>query len=333
MKPVKWGILSTSDFAERKFIPGLQKSPRIDVAAVGSRDLKRAQDFARRMNIAKAYGSYEELLRDPEIEVIYNPLPGALHAEWTAKAAKAGKHVLCEKPMGMNAKQLDVLKPLARKVHIAEGFMVRFHPQWIETRERVRTGELGKLSHIHVAFGYDNMDAKNIRNIAKAGGGALYDIGCYAIVAARWFFEGDPKRVAATQDFDPKFKTDRLTSALLDFGKGRTALFSVATQVAFHQRVHLFGSKARLEITIPFNQPQDDTTTYLIADGSSDDGLDAKRTTLPVADQYTLQGEAFSRRIREEKPSPKYLNDAIANMKVIDATFKSAKTGRFVTID
>ena len=332
MTPVKWGVLSTSDFAERKFIPGLKKSPLIDVAAVCSRDLKRARAFAERLGISKAYGSYEEMLRDPEIEAVYIPLPGSLHAEWTAKAAKAGKHVLCEKPMAMNAKELDRLKPLARKVHIAEGFMVRFHPQWIETRERVRAGELGKISHIHVAFGYNNPDPKNIRNIAKAGGGALYDIGCYAIVASRWFMEADPKRVAATQDWDPKFKTDRLTSALLDFGKGRSALFSVGTQTVYHQRVHIFGSKARLEITIPFNQPQNDTTTYLIADGSSDDGLDAKRTTLPVADQYTLQGEAFSRRVREEKPSQKYLNDAHTNMRIIDAVFKSAKTGKFVNV-
>ena len=332
MTPVKWGILSTSDFAERKFIPGLKKSPLIDVAAIGSRDLKRARAFAEANGIAKAYGSYEELLADPEIEVIYNPLPNHMHAEWTAKAVKAGKHVLCEKPMALSAKELNALKPLTRKRHIAEGFMVRFHPQWLETRERVRAGELGRLSHIHVAFSYNNPDPKNIRNIAKAGGGALYDIGCYAIVASRWFMEAEPKRVAATQDYDPKFKTDRLTSALLDFGKGRTALFSVSTQSVYHQRVHLYGSAKRLEITIPFNQPQDAPVTYLMHDGASDSGLDAERITLDTADQYTLQGEAFSRRIRDEKPSAKYLNDAIANMKIIDAVFKSAKTGKFVTI-
>jgi predicted dehydrogenase len=194
MQPVNWGILSTSSFATERFLPGLRKSPMVRLAAVGSRNLKRAQAFAKTNNIAKAYGSYEEVLEDPEVEIVYVPVPNHLHVEWTVKAAKAGKHVLCEKPMGMTAKEVEKLRPLARKVHIAEAFMVRFHPQWIETRERVRSGEIGRITHMHVAFAYNNLDPKNIRNIEKTGGGALYDIGCYAIVAGRWFYETEPLR-------------------------------------------------------------------------------------------------------------------------------------------
>jgi predicted dehydrogenase len=297
---------------------------------VGSRDLSRAKSFAEMNKVAKAYGSYEEVLEDPEVEIVYVPLPNHMHVEWTIKAAKAGKHVLCEKPMGMNAQQVEKLKPFARKVHIAEAFMVRFHPQWIETRERVRRGEIGRITHMHVAFAYNLLDPKNIRNIEKSGGGALYDIGCYAIVAGRWFYEAEPVRAVAMADRDPKFKTDRVFSALLDFGKGRPLNFTVATQSVVHQRAHIFGTKGRIEITIPFNQPQDGPTIYLMHDGSSLHGLDAKEFTIATADQYQLQAEYYCKLIRSgAKPSSKPLEDALRNMRTIDALFKSEKSGRF----
>jgi predicted dehydrogenase len=333
MKPVRWGVLSTSSFAQERFLPGLRKTPLVALTAVASRNARRAAEFAKANGFARSYGSYEELLADPEIEIIYNPLPNDLHVEWTAKAAKAGKHVLCEKPMAMNAAELRKLKPLARKVHIAEAFMVRFHPQWLETRERVRRGEIGRVTHIHIAFAYTNTDSKNIRNIAAKGGGAIYDIGCYAIVAARWFLEADPLRVAGLLDRDPKFKTDRLYSGLMDFGKGRFANFSVSTQSVYHQRVHIFGTKGRIEITIPFNQPQDEPCIYLMHDGSSAAGLDAKRFTVPTADQYELQAEYYSKLVRSrEKPTPRRLEDAERNMKIIDALFRAAKSGRFEAV-
>ncbi len=332
MQPIRWGILSTSSFAAEKFIPGLQKSPLIDVAAVASRDGSKARAYADALGIATSYGSYEELLADPSIDVIYNPLPNDLHVEWTRQAALAGKHVLCEKPMGMNAAELDVLLPLAEHVHLAEGFMVRFHPQWIETLARVQSGELGRITHAHVAFSYFNDDGNNIRNIASSGGGALYDIGCYAIVAARWFLGSEPTRVAAVMDRDPQFDTDRLTSALMDFGNGQTCTFSVSTQSTYHQRVHIYGTKSRLEVTIPFNQLLDAPMIYLTHDGSSVDGLDAVQHVVATNDQYTLQGEAFSLRVRNEKPSTAALLDAQCNMRIIDAVTRAAISGRFETI-
>jgi predicted dehydrogenase len=332
MEPVRWGVLSTSDFAERKFLPGIVKSPMVQVAAVGSRNLSAARAFADRTGIETAYGSYEDLLADPNIEVIYNPLPNHLHVEWTKRAAEAGKHVLCEKPMGMTADEVESLLPYAAKVHIAEAFMVRFHPQWLRTRELIRSGELGRIVNMHVLFSYFNDDASNIRNVAAAGGGALYDIGCYAIVAARWFFDADPVRVAAVVDRDPNFGTDRLTSALLDFGDGRTCNFSVSTQSVFHQRVHVFGTKGRLEVTLPFNQFQDAPMHFFTHFGTTADGSDLTREDVATADQYELQATAFCERVRNEAPSTAHLEDAITNLRVIDAVFRSAESGRFVPI-
>jgi predicted dehydrogenase len=332
VKLVRWGILSTSSFAEKTFLPGLQRAKHVEVAAVASRDLSRAQAFATRTGIATAYGSYEELLADPTIDVIYIALPNHLHVEWTKRAAEAGKHVMCEKPMGLNRAELNVLLPLASKVHIAEAFMVRFHPQWIEVRERIRNGEFGRITHMHSVFAYNNTDAGNIRNIASIGGGALYDIGCYTIVAARWFLEADPVRVAAVIDRDPTFGTDRLTSALFDFGDGRTASVSASTQSVYHQRVQIYGTAGRVEITVPFNQPQTEPVTYFTHDGSTVAGLDAPRFDVPTNDQYASQADAFCLRVRNEAPTDGPLRDAMANMAAIDATFLSAQTGQFEPI-
>ncbi len=333
MKPIRWGILSTSAFAASKFIPGLRRADGIEVVAVGSRSLESAKEFAARTDIPVAHGSYEALLADPNVDVIYNPLPNHLHVEWTKRSVDAGKHVYCEKPMALNAAELETLRPYATKRHIVEGFMVRHHPQWIEIRNRIRAGEIGQLTHAHIAFAYTNTDATNIRNIAEVGGGALYDIGCYAVVATRWFFEADPIRVIGMADRDPKFHTDRRFSGLLDLGNGRTSQFTVSTQSATHQRVHLFGTKGRIEITIPFNQPQTEPITYLTHDGETSlDGLDATRHVVRADDQYALIAEWFSDMVRNEEPRATGLDDAIVNARILDALFRSEKTSTFETV-
>jgi predicted dehydrogenase len=329
LEPVRWGIISTALIGTKKVIPGMRKSRELVVAGIASRDLQRAQAAAGQLGIEKAYGSYEALLEDPAIEAIYNPLPNHLHVPMTLAAAKAGKHVLCEKPMAMHAAELEALRPYASKVHIREAFMVRFHPQWIEAREHVRRGSIGELRFVQVGFGYFNDDAANIRNRADIGGGALYDIGCYAIVAARWFFEADPLRAVATMDLDPVFRTDRYTSGIVEFGGGRQLSFTVATQAAPYQRIVLAGTRGRIEIEIPFNAPQDAACRYRIDEGSTLDSSSARVTTLPVADQYQLQGEAFSRAVRGEPPSAAALDDAVWNMRTIDALFASARSGSF----
>lgn len=329
MTPVRWGILSTALIATQKIIPAMRKSAALEVTGIASRHLAAAQAVADELGIPKAYGSYEAMLADPAIEAVYNPLPNHLHVPMTLAAVKAGKHVLCEKPMSIKAADLGVLRPYASLLHIREAFMVRFHPQWAETRERVREGAIGELRYMQIPFSYFNDDPHNIRNRVEAGGGAAYDIGCYAVAAGRWFFESNAERVIALMDRDPAFKTDRTTSALLDFGRGRQLAFSVSTQAARYQRIQLVGTEGRIEIEIPFNAPENEPTRYHLH-GMGGPGAAAPRTvTLPVADHYQLQMEAFSRAVRSEPPDASGLDDALANMRVIEALFASEKSGRF----
>src|SRR5688572_18571437 len=257
---IRWGIISTALIGTQKVIPGIQRSSRGTVDAIASRDGKRAREVAAELGIPKAYGSYEELLADPDIDAIYNPLPNNLHVDWTIKAVEAGKHVLCEKPMGMNAADAARLKAVAGKAHIMEAFMVRFHPQWLRARELVRAGTIGELKAVQVFFCYDNRDPENIRNRPETGGGGIMDIGCYGIVSGRFAFEAEPHRVVSLIDRDSAFGTDRLASVIADFGGGRQLAFTVGTQLGAHQRVTLGGTRGRVEILIPFNAPQMEAT-------------------------------------------------------------------------
>jgi predicted dehydrogenase len=329
MKKVVWGIVSTAKIGRTKVIPGMQKSPWCDIRAIASRSLDDARNAADALSIPKAYGSYEELFADPEIEAIYNPLPNHLHVPVTLQAAAAGKHVLCEKPIAIDAAEAEQLREAATKVHIMEAFMVRFHPQWSRARDLVRSGKIGTLRAIQVFFSYFNNDPANIRNIPAFGGGALFDIGCYPIVAGRFFFEAEPQRVIALFDRDPALGTDRVVSALVDFGSGRHLNFTVSTQITPHQRVHLHGSRSRVEIQIPFNPAQGASTRLFIDDGSALDGSKLETETLPESDQYMLQGETFSRAVRGEITLPYGVADAVKNMKIIDALFRSEQSGRW----
>jgi predicted dehydrogenase len=329
MKKVIWGVLSTAKIGLRRVLPGMLKSERLEIRAVASRSLAAARAAAGTLGIPRAYGSYEELLADPEIEAVYNPLPNHLHVPLTVKAAEAGKHVLCEKPIALTAAEAERLRAAADKVLIMEAFMVRFHPQWQRARELVRQGQVGTLRVVQMLFSYFNNDPGNIRNMAAIGGGGLYDIGCYAIVAGRFFFEAEPRRAVALVDRDPAFGTDRLTSALLDFGSGRHLDFTVSTQCVPFQRTQLCGSKGRIEIQIPVNAPQGAKTLLFMDDGSSLDGSSVRTETLPESDQYQLQAETFSRAIRGEIPLPYGVEDAVWNMRAIDALFRSEKSGRW----
>ncbi len=329
MTPVRWGILSTALIARQKIVPAMRKSGLCELAAIASRSLASAQAAATELGIPKAYGSYEALLADPAIEAIYNPLPNDLHVPMTLAALEAGKHVLCEKPMAIKAADLVVLRPYAGLLHIREAFMVRHHPQWAETRALVREGSIGELRFMQVPFSYFNDDPHNIRNRPDAGGGAAYDIGCYAIAAGRWFFECNPERVIALVDRDPVFQTDRTTSALLDFGHGRQLAFSVSTQAARYQRVQLVGTKGRIEIEVPFNAPETTPTSYHVHGMGGVGAPPPRSVTVPAADQYQLQMESFSHAVRSEAPDAAGLDDALANMRVIEALFASEKSGRF----
>ena len=330
MEPVRFGIISTAKIGVQKVIPGMQKSRHCRIEAIASRDLGRARAAAEALGIPKAYGSYAELLADPAIEAVYNPLPNHLHVPISIEAAAAGKHVLCEKPIALTAAEAEKLIEARDRagVLIQEAFMVRYHPQWRRTRELVRAGRIGELRVVQGSFSYMNVDPSNVRNQAGIGGGGLYDIGVYPIVAARFLFEAEPTRVAAQIERDPGFRTDRLTSALLAFPTGQ-ALFVCSTQLVPYQRMQIFGTQGRIEIEIPFNAPPDRPCRIFLDDGSQLGDAAAETITFDVINQYTLQGDAFAKAIREGTPLEFPLEDAISNMAVIDALFRSAESGRW----
>jgi len=330
-KKVKWGVLGAASIAVRKVIPGMQKGQWCDIAAIASRELAKAQTAASNLKIAKAYGSYEDLLADPEIEAIYNPLPNHLHVPWSIKAAEAGKHVLCEKPIALNAAEARILVAARNRtgVKIGEAFMVKTHPQWLRAREIVREGRIGELRAMTGVFSYFNRDPKNVRNKPEIGGGGLMDIGCYPITMARFMFGSEPLRLSGVLERDPEFGTDRLASGIMEFHGGGQASFVCSTQMVAYQRMQFFGTKGRIELEIPFNSPIDQPTRIFVDDGSSLSGAGMKTETFPACDQYTIQGDAFSRAIRENTEVPVPLEDAVANMAVIDAVFRSAETGRW----
>jgi predicted dehydrogenase len=332
MEPVRWGILSTANIGRYKVVPGMMKSPLCNVVAVGSRSETAARQMADELGIPDAYGSYEALLAAPDIEAIYNPLPNHLHVPLTLAAARAGKHVLCEKPVALTAAEAAQLKDAPPGILIAEAFMVRHHPQWLAARDVVRSGEIGELRAVNVLFSYFNDDPANVRNQADIGGGGLYDIGCYAIVSGRFLFEAEPARVVSMIERDPTFRTDRQSSGLADFGAGRHLTFTVSTQLVPYQRVQALGTKGRLEIQIPFNAPQGEATRIFVDNGTSLDDSSAKTVELPPSDQYQLQGEAFSRAVRGLAPLAYGVDDAVMNMRILDALYRAERTGLWESV-
>jgi len=327
---VRWGVLGAAHIAVKKVIPAMQRGEWCEIAAIASRDLQKAQQAAVALGIPKAYGSYEELLADPEIEAVYNPLPNHLHVPWSVRAAEAGKHVLCEKPLALDAAEArELLAAQTRTgVKMGEAFMVRTHPQWLRARELVRGGRIGELRAVMGFFSYFNRDPANIRNVLAWGGGGLFDIGCYPINTSRFIFGEEPRRVMALVERDPEMQTDRLSSGMLDFPSGQ-AIFTCSTQLVPYQRMQMFGTRGRVEIEIPFNAPPDRPCRIFLDDGSDLFGAGIQTETFPACDQYTIQGDLFSQAVRGEGPVPVPLEDAVRNMAVIDALFRSAESGRW----
>lgn len=331
MDTVRWGILSTAKIGREKVIPALQQSAAGQVKAIASRDLPRAEAVAQQLGIARAWGSYEELLSDPQIDAIYNPLPNHLHVPWSIKALEAGKHVLCEKPIGLSAEEGRQLVAAGKRyphLKLMEAFMYRHHPRWQRAREIVREGGIGPLRTIQSAFSYFNDAPNNIRNIAEVGGGGLMDIGCYPISLSRFIFDAEPIRVFGTVELDPRFQTDRLTSAVLDFGRG-TSMFVCSTQLVPYQRVQILGEQGRLELEMPFNAPPDRPTLMWHQVGRDQ----IEELTFPTCDQYTVQGDRFNEAILQDAAVPTPIEDAVSNMLVIEAVVRSAKSGGWESVE
>lgn len=329
MKKVRWGILSTAKIGLEKVIPAMQRASFCDVATIASRNIGQAQAAAESLGIPKSVGSYEELLADPDIDAVYNPLPNDLHVPWSIRALEAGKHVLCEKPIGLSASDGQQLVE-AGKAHthlkLMEAFMYRHHPQWQKAQALVTSGGIGRLRAIQSFFSYYNDDPGNIRNIASKGGGALMDIGCYPISLSRFIFGGEPHRVSGFVERDPSFRTDRLSSGVLEFAEG-ISTFTCGTQLAPYQRVNIVGTTGRVEIEIPFNAPNDRPCLMWYFQGE-----DREEIVLDICDQYGLQGDLFSRAILEDTPVPTPIEDSVANMHVIEAIVASADASTPVTI-
>ena len=327
MTKVRWGVLSTAGIGVEKVIPAMQRAELCDVVAIASRDESRASGVAQSLGIPHAYGSYEELLADPDIDAVYNPLPNHIHAEWTLRAARSGKHVLCEKPLAMDAAEAERVVEGCREagVLLMEAFMYRLHPQWVRVRELVQQGRLGDLMAIQSFFSYRNVDPTNIRNIPEFGGGSLMDVGCYPINVSRMMFGGEPDRVEAVMYRDPAFGTDVLASVIMTFGE-RQSTFTCSTVLESDQRVHLIGTEGRLLVEIPFNIPPDRATRLLLTAGG-DPPVDPNTEVIeiPAKDQYGVQGDLFSRAIIEGTQVPTPPEDAVANMRLIDAIRAAAE--------
>ena len=326
---VSWGVLSTANIGVEKVIPAMQKGKYSQISAIASRSIDRAREVARKLEIPKSYGSYAKLLEDPEIEAVYIPLPNHLHVEWTIKSLEKGKHVLCEKPIGMNFKEAEHLNQEMKRfpdLNVMEAFMYRFHPQWKVVKKLLDEGSIGELKNIHSIFSYYNDNPKDIRNQPEIGGGGLLDIGCYCISSSRFLFNSEPIRVCGTIEYDPKMKIDRLVSAVLEFKNG-TSTFTCSTQLMAYSRVDIFGTKGKIEIPMPF-VPSPEIPSKIIQQV----GSQTKEFFSETCNQYTIQGDLFSKAILDDIKVPTPIEDAVANMKVIDKIFESHKKRTWVKL-
>ena len=326
MRKLRIGILSTANIGMKKVTPAMQRGQHTEVVAIASRDQARADAAAKQLGIPSAHGSYAALLADPNVDAVYNPLPNHGHVPWSIRAIQAGKHVLCEKPIALTSAEAGELIAAAKqhpKIKVMEAFMYRHHPQWIKARQIVAEGGIGALRTVHSFFSYYNADPANVRNMADIGGGGLMDIGCSHISLSRFLFGAEPARVVGLVEFDPTFKTDRLASGMLDFGAG-TATFTCSTQLASYQRVNIYGTEGRIEIEIPFNAPPDKPCRIW-----HQRGADVKEIVFPICDQYTLQGDAFALAVLNDTPVPTPLEDALANMRVLERVLQSARENRW----
>ncbi|CAN5714574.1 Gfo/Idh/MocA family oxidoreductase [soil metagenome] len=328
--PIRWGVLGVAKIATGRVIPAMQRAAHCEILAIASRDGSKAEHAASRLGIPRAYGSYDALLADPDIDAIYNPLPNHLHVPWTIRAAEAGKHVLCEKPIALNAAEARTLLEVRDRTgkRIQEAFMIRTHPQWVRAKSLVDQGRLGELRAITGVFSYYNADPSNVRSVVEWGGGGLLDIGCYLINTARFIFAAEPSRIAGAIERDPSTGVDRLVSMLLDF-ESRHAIGTCSTQVLPYQRIEIVGTKGRVEIEIPFNTPSEGATRLSLDTSGELTGAGIETFTIEPCDQFTLQAEDFAQRILEHRPPRVPLEDAVANMACIDAVFRSAATGRW----
>lgn len=327
---IRWGILGTAKIARQKLIPAINSSSSSEVIAVASRSQEQAQTFADDCNIAKAYGSYQELLEAPDIDAVYIPLPNHLHVLWAIKALEAGKHVLCEKPLGLDYADAEKLARVSQQypnLVMMEAFMYRFHPQWIKAKKLIQSGSIGKVSSIEASFSYFNREPNNVRNQAEIGGGGLMDVGCYCISACRYLYDSEPQRVVGLLDYDEEFGIDKHAHGMLNFAAGQATIFC-STQSEPSQRVYIIGTSGALLLDSPFYQTGDGSAQLRVYHD-----LGETFFNFPDCDQYSIQVDSFAKAVRHNLSAPTPISDALANMKVIDAMFASHKNKSWIDIN
>jgi len=323
---LRWGVLSTAKIARQKVIPAMQRADGGQVVAIAGRDATRTQEVADDLGIDRAHASYEALLGDPDVDAVYIPLPNHLHAEWTIRAARAGKHVLCEKPMALSSTEARSMVAACSEAGVVfmEAFMYRLHPSWRTVLDLVRSGRIGQPMAVQSWFSYFNDDPHNIRNVAEYGGGALLDIGCYCIDLSRLLLGGEPVAVTGSVTRDPVTGVDILTSGVLAFATG-TATFTCSTRVEPDQRVHVYGSEGRISVDIPFNIPPDLATHVRVTVGGAPPVAPATETlTFAPADQYRIQAEEFAVSVRDGTPVPIPPEEGIADLVVMERLLAAA---------
>jgi len=328
MEKLRIGILGTSNHYLKRIVLPLRDTKHCASYVIGSRNIEKAGVMAKAFDIPMWYGSYDEVLENSDVDLVFIPLPNHKHKEWVNKALDAGKPVLCEKPLGMDAQEAIQMVEKAQEADLPlmEGFMYRFHPMWQHTRDIVSTNQIGHIQYIHTSFSYNNTSPTNIRNIPEYGGGALMDIGCYAISVPRFILGQEPKRIISLIQEHPKFGTDMHTSAVLDFG-GPRATFSVSTGSQPFQRVDIVGTSGSIIVHIPFNTFVDVPSRITVTDG-----IGTRDVEFPASNAYGLMFDAFAAAVKENKPIPLSGQDAINNMKVVDAVRESAKKGKWVSV-
>jgi predicted dehydrogenase len=324
MAKLRLGVLGAAGIYEKRVAIPLRYSEFVEPYAVASRDERKAKRYAERWGFPVFYGSYEALLADKNVDFVYIPLPNHLHTEFIKKAADAGKPVICEKPIALTAADAASAVEYCRKkgVPMMEAFMYRFHPQWIRAGEIVRGGEIGDITSVSSFYAYTNLDGNNIRNRVDAGGGCIYDIGCYTVSSARFLFGTEPQRVCCTLKRDAVFKTDALVSAVVDFGAGKTAVFTLSTQLSPYQNVTAVGTGGSLSIEVPFNMYEDYPGHITVKTG-----IGTRHIKTAAANQYLLEFDAFAKAIENKTPVPVPGGDSVANMAVLDALRASAESG------
>ncbi len=330
----RWGILSTAKIGREQVIPSLQDCENGVVTAIASRDYGRARALADRFGVPQAFGSYEELLASSEVDGVYIPLPTSQHIEWSVKSARAGKHVLCEKPIALNADEIAGLIAIRdeHEVLVSEAFMVQYHPQWAKVGELISSGAIGPLHHVQGAFCYNLMDPENMRNRQELGGGGLPDIGVYPTVSTRIVTGAEPRRVQATVERDPQFGTDRYASVKADFGAFELS-FYCATQMALRQHMVFHGSDGYIEVAAPFNAGDYGHATVIMHDKTHSG---AQTFRFPGVRQYRLMAETFARAARGESlddDRPLFsLENSVLNQKLIDAIYRAGDADGWVDV-